>query len=58
MTDKKTKKVAPVRLTVRVHIPKIDPEYAGEVHAAITEALANFPDVEIELSLLPVLVTR
>jgi len=58
MPNEKKKKVYAVRLIARVQIPKIQPELVGEVHAAITEALAEYSGAEIELSLLPELVAK
>lgn len=58
MADEKKAKVNPVRVIIRVQVPKIDPSLAGEVHAAITAALTPYKDAEIELSMMPTVPTR
>ena len=57
MADAKQAKPEPVRLVVRVHIPSVDPNVVGELHAAVKEAVKPYAGAEIELSVLPIVRT-
>jgi len=58
VAENKNTKTVWTRIMVRVHIPKVDTRHVGAIHDRVMEAVKEYPDAEVELSMLPLMPKR